>query len=313
MRILLQFPEGLKKDALSHAKELSSKGHEVFISASSCFGGCDVAIEEALAVKAQKIIHFGHSEFSKLKIPGLKIEYVPCFVKIDWDSCKKLIAKSASLLRKAGAKKVALVCPVQHVKNLAKAKRLLESEGIIAVIEKGKGKVRYAGQVLGCNPSAAYSGSAAIADAVVFFGGGKFHPTGIPPNKPVLACDPHLMDSYWITDEIKKAERKRTASIIAASEAKSFGILLSTKHGQFNLKGALSAKSIIERAGRQAQILVASEFSPLSLNNFLSFDAYINTACPRIIDDWEAFGKPIVNISDLHRLIEIIEAQSKRK
>ena len=47
MRILLQFPEGLKQEALSHAKKLEKEGNEVFISASPTFGACDLALDEA--------------------------------------------------------------------------------------------------------------------------------------------------------------------------------------------------------------------------------------------------------------------------
>jgi 2-(3-amino-3-carboxypropyl)histidine synthase len=122
----------------------------------------------------------------------------------------------------------------------------------------------------------------------------------------VLCADPHLCDAYWITDEIAKQEKRRNGSLLAASEAKTFGILVSTKNGQFNLSGAQLAKKLLEKKGRRAEIVVANEFSPISLANFLSFDAYINTACPRISDDREAYGKPVVNIADIRRLLEII-------
>jgi 2-(3-amino-3-carboxypropyl)histidine synthase len=160
--------------------------------------------------------------------------------------------------------------------------------------------------VLGCDGTAAFAGDARNADAIVYFGGGKFHPTGIPSGKPVLCADPHLGDAYWITDEIVRQEKRRKGSLLAASQARTFGILLSTKAGQANLPGAALAKKLIGKKGRRAEILVANEFSPLSLANFLSFDAYINTACPRITDDREAYGKPLVNISDMKRLLELM-------
>ena len=63
---------------------------------------------------------------------------------------------------------------------------------------------------------------------------------------------------------------------------------------------------LLEKKGRRAAIVVANEFSPLALANFLSFDAYINTACPRISDDREAYGKPVVNVADIKRLLELM-------
>jgi 2-(3-amino-3-carboxypropyl)histidine synthase len=73
MRILLQFPEGLKQQALSHAKRLESEGNEVFVSASPTFGACDLALDEARAINADKLVHFGHCEFQKV---DFNVEYV---------------------------------------------------------------------------------------------------------------------------------------------------------------------------------------------------------------------------------------------
>ena len=306
MRILLQFPEGLKQEALSHAARLSSQGHEVFLSASACYGACDLALDEARAVKAKKLIHFGHAEFSRVRVPGLKVEYIPYFAEIDWKATGIMLEKAASLLHESGAKKLSLVFPVQHLKNAEKVKKLLQDGGFSVALGKGGAHVRHAGQVLGCDGTAAYSGEARSADTIVYFGGGKFHPTGIPSGKPVLCADPHLQDAYWITDEIAKQEKRRNGSILAASEARTFGILLSTKNGQFNLPGAQLAKKLLEKQGRRAEIVSANEFSPIALANFLKFDAYINTACPRIVDDREAYGKPVVNIADIKRLLELM-------
>ena len=306
MRILLQFPEGLKQEALLYASRLTSQGHEVFLSAAACYGACDLALDEARAIKAKKLIHYGHAEFSRVSVPGLKVEYVPYFAELDWKATGVMLQKATSLLRESGAKKLSLVFPVQHLKNAARVQSALEAEGFSVALGKGGAHVRHAGQVLGCDGTAAYAGEARSADTVVYFGGGKFHPTGIPAGKPVLCADPHLQDAYWITDEIAKQEKRRKGSILAASEARTFGILLSTKNGQFNLAGAQLARKLLEKKGRRAEILVANEFSPLALANFLKFGAYINTACPRISDDREAYGKPVVNIADIKRLLELL-------
>ncbi|MCX6769525.1 MAG: diphthamide biosynthesis enzyme Dph2 [Candidatus Micrarchaeota archaeon] len=306
MKILLQFPEGLKQEALVHASKLEADGDDVFISASACYGACDLALDEARAVGAKKLIHFGHAEFSEVRVAGLKIEYVPYFAELDWETAEKMLEKAAGLLREATARKVALVFPVQHLKNSRKVKEFLEARGFSVAVGKGGEHVRHAGQVLGCDGTAAYAGEAKNADAVVYFGGGKFHPTGIASGKKVLCADPHLMDAYWITQEIEKQEKRRKGALLAASQAKTFGILVSTKCGQANVAGAVLAKKLIEKKGRRAEILVANEFSPIALANFLAFGAYVNTACPRIVDDGEAYGKPIVNLADIRRLLELM-------
>ena len=51
MKILLQFPEGLKQHALKYAEKLEKEGDSVFISCSPTYGACDIAIDEAKAIK----------------------------------------------------------------------------------------------------------------------------------------------------------------------------------------------------------------------------------------------------------------------
>lgn len=306
MRILLQFPEGLKQEALSHAARLSSQGNEIFLSAAACFGACDLALDEARHLKVQKLIHFGHAEFSRVLVPGLKVEYVPYYAELDWKATLAMLEKAASLLHESGAKRLSLVFPIQHAKNAARVRKHLKKAGFSVASGKGGSHTRADGQVLGCDGTAAFSGDARSADTIVYFGGGKFHPTGIAPGKPVLCADPHLQDAYWITDEIARQEKRRNGALLAASQARTYGVLLSTKPGQMNTAGAQLAKKLLEKKGRRAEILVANEFSPLALANFLSFDAYINTACPRISDDREAYGKPVVNVADIKRLLELL-------
>jgi len=303
MRIMLQFPEGLKQKALEEAAKLEGEGHEVFIASAPCFGACDLCLDEARNIGAKKIIHYGHAEFVKVK-GKIEIEYRPYFMEIDWQKAGKVLEKAANILKNANAATVALVFPVQHLENSKRVKAILERAGFAVKLGMGGAHVRHPGQVLGCDSDSVKN--AGNMDAVVYFGGGKFHPTGISSGKPVLCIDPHLMDAYWITDEIRKAERKRAGSILAASEAKTFGILVSTKCGQINLNGAKIAKRMLEKKGRRAVLLVANELNPIALQNFMSFDAYLNTACPRINDDTDAFGKPIVNVADLKRLLEIM-------
>ena len=126
---MLQFPEGLKKQAIKKAKELESQGHEVYLSASSCFGACDLCLDEAEKVGAEKIMHFGHSKFMEIK-GKTRIEYNECFSEVGWKECGKMLKKAASMLKNEKAEKVALVYPVQHVKNAEKVQELLEKYGI---------------------------------------------------------------------------------------------------------------------------------------------------------------------------------------
>jgi len=287
MRILLQFPEGLKKHALEHAKEYEKKGHTVFISSAPCYGACDLALEEAKTVKADKIIHFGHAPFIKKKLP-VKVEYVEFHIDVNL----KNIRKSASQLKEF--KKIALATTVQHVHQLKEMKKIFEKTGKKVLIGRGA-LAFYPGQVLGCDAGAVLSVSDK-ADAVVFIGDGLFHPLAIGVEKPVFVIHPKSGQVRKINSEIERLKKKRKGILTRALYSKTFGILLSTKPGQSNVKLAEEIKKKLEKKGKKAEILVSNSFDPLSLQNFQSFECYVTTACPRISEDSDIYGKPVLDI-----------------
>jgi 2-(3-amino-3-carboxypropyl)histidine synthase len=92
-----------------------------------------------------------------------------------------------------------------------------------------------------------------------------------------------------------------------ALNATSFGILVSTKTGQFNLKGAIWVKEKLKQINKTGFILVANELSPYSLNNFMLFDCYITVACPRLSDDSQSFEKPVLDLSLFKELLQIVK------
>jgi 2-(3-amino-3-carboxypropyl)histidine synthase len=307
MRILLQFPEGLKQKALEIAKKYESEGHEVFLSASACYGACDISLDEARWVKADKIIHFGHSRFVKADLP-IPVEYVEYHMEIDVEGL------SAALPLLEGKKTIALATTIQHVKQLPDMKRFLEKNKKTVLIGKGLRSTE-PGQVLGCD-SIAISSVATKADAILFVGNGMFHALAIDAEvlerkeMPVIVYDPYSKKARDIRKDIEMLRKKRRGAILKALSCKRFGIMVSTKTGQFALAQAIKIKKDLVKRGFEAEILVANELEPLSLNNFMVFDCYINTACPRMSDDTEEFGKPVLNPQMLEELFKIIDSGS---
>ncbi|MCL4365468.1 MAG: diphthamide biosynthesis enzyme Dph2 [Candidatus Marsarchaeota archaeon] len=298
MRILLQFPEGLKQEALKHAEKLEAEGHEVFISASPTFGACDLAIDEAKNIGAEKIVHFGHAEFHKV---DFNVEYVPYYIDADL----RILDRSEEPLRQY--KRVGLVTTIQHMHQLGKVEEFLRSKGKEVVIGKPFGFAKERGQILGCD-----AGSAATidrdVDAFVYFGGGMFHPLGalLMTTKPFLVIEPFAGTVEFI-DRYREIYRKRSRGRIQASvDARRFGILASTKNGQDNMPMARILKSRIEAAGMTAAILVSNTFNFESLDNMLEFDAFVNTACPRIaIDDPDRTRRPLLSANELNEVLRI--------
>jgi len=286
MKILLQFPEGLKKYALEYAKEYEKKGHKVFISSAPCYGACDLALEEAKAIKADKIIHFGHAPFIRKKLP-VKVEYVEFHIDVNLKNLRKAISKLKF-------KKIVLATTVQHVHQLKEMKKIFEKAGKKVFIGRGT-LAKHPGQVLGCDEGAVLS-VYEKADAVIFVGDGLFHPLAVKVDKPVFVIHPKSGKVRSINKEIELLKKRRKGLLTRALYAKTFGILLSTKPGQFNQKLAEEIKKKLEKKGKKAEILIANSFDPFSLENFELFDCYITTACPRISDDYEVFRKPVLDM-----------------
>jgi len=298
MRILLQFPEGLKKEALSHAEKYEKEGHEVFLSGSACYGACDLALDEAKAIRADKIVHFGHAPFLKGKLP-VEVEYAEYHIDVNLDALKNAAGRIKE-------EKIALGTTVQHVHQLAAMKRIFESLG--KRVFTGRGTLaHYEGQILGCDVAAVTQFG--DADVIVIVGDGMFHAIGVESGKPVYVIQPQSGAVRNIAVEIEKYRKRRKGSIAKALECEMFAILLSTKPGQFHPELAEKLKRELRAKGKRAEVLVANELSPLTLANFTEFECYVNTACPRIADDVEAFGKPVLNPDMLREMLDMIKAK----
>jgi 2-(3-amino-3-carboxypropyl)histidine synthase len=304
MRILLQFPEGLKQEALRHAKELEGQGHEVIISASPTFGACDLALDEARNIKADKLVHFGHAEFHHV---DFNVEYINYSIDADLS----ILPRSLEKLEKF--KTIGLMTTIQHIHQLDTVKKFYEENGKIVLIGKPYGFAKKNGQILGCD-----IGSAASIDrnveALVYFGGGMFHPLGalLMTTKPFLVVEP-FQGSIEFIDRYREIYKKRSrGKILASVEAKSFGILVTTKNGQHNMAMANLLKGKIEKQGLRAGILVANTFDFESVSNMREFDAFVNTACPRIaIDDTDRLPKPLLSANELNEVLTIKKELAK--
>lgn len=299
MRILLQFPEGLKQKAMELAAKYEKEGHEVFLSASPCYGACDLALDEARWIEADKIVHVGHSRFVHNE-PGIPVEYIPYYVDIEIDALEAVLPHIKS------CKNIALATTVQHIHQFEQMKSFFERNGKKVFAEQGE-RAMERGQVLGCDAGAIKKVEDKV-DAVVFVGSGVFHPLAIDVKKPVFVFNPYAKKVTEISAERERLRKLRKGAITKAFSCRKFAVLLSTKPGQFNLPQALWAKKELKKRGYGCMILVANEFDPMAIGNFMAFDCLVNTACPRIADDQEKFGKPILNIAMLKELFEIADS-----
>lgn len=145
--------------------------------------------------------------------------------------------------------------------------------------------------VLGCTKSFPES------DATIIITTGEFHALNIAvkTKKPVFIISPDgikELDKKLVSD-FKKKQAIRVSKVL---DAKVIGVLVSTKSGQENEKLGIKIVSELRSQGKEAYLFIANELSPLQLNDY-PLDAWINTACPRIIED--EFEKPIINWDEI--------------
>lgn len=282
-KIILQFPEGLKREALNLADFLESMGFEVKILGDLCFGACDLFETRDL------LLHFGHSEVMRRK----NTIYFELFEDFNFIP---LIKKNLEIL----PEKIGLISTIQYVKNLDAVKEFLEKEGFEVLIGEGDSRVKYPGQILGCNFSAAKTVEEKVK-AYLYLGNGFFHPIGVSlsTQKKVFSVGDGF--SEVSADEIL---RQRFAQIFKARNAKNFGIILSTKKGQYRYKRAKELKRYLEERGKKAYIIEMNEITQRALAGFM-LDCYVICACPRIaIDDVLRFEKPSLTASEVKLLFE---------
>lgn len=290
-RVFIQVPEGLKTRVLELAEFLEERGIRTFISMERCYGSCDLRDMDARMLGADLILHLGHSAMGvSSRVPIL---YEEC--RMDFDPVPLL---KRNLEKLKGYDKICLVTTLQFLDSLEKAKKFLESQG--KVIKMGRpGKARYAGQILGCDHSAAKP-LEGLVDCFLFLGSGRFHPLGLglAVEKPVLFLDFEKGRLEYLDEEVQKLRIAKASRREWAKGCQTFGILLSTKPGQFELKTAERVRKELEAKGKKAYLLVFDEIRPEMLMG-LKLDCLVNCACPRLSEDFESYGKIILEPGDI--------------
>ncbi len=295
--ILIQAPDGLKQHLAEFYARLEAEGFSPMISADPCYGGCDLAEDEARRVGADMIVHIGHHRFSCAD-EAVPTVYVPAAHIADLSG---LAQKAAGLLARRGFRSAGLVANTQHQPYIGEFARALEAAGVRAVVDRKTG-----GLVLGCRTAAATAIEGDV-DAFLFIGGGDFHALGVAKavDKEVYAADPYRGEVKDMAPIKKKELAKRWWSIMEATRAKTFGVVVVAKSGQLDMEGARSLKARLEGKGKRAFIIAAGEASWERLAGFSFADALVVTGCPRVAPDNQAsYPKPVLNMQECEELLK---------
>ncbi len=290
-RVLLQFPEGLKRYAIATALSIGREtGALAIVSADPCYGACDIEVDGARSIQADLIIHYGHCQYSEeTNIPTV-------YVETKWrGSISDVLERVVPLL--APYQKIGLVTTVQHTHQLGSAREFLEKQGKLVKIGHGSERFGREGQILGCDFSSALSIQHEV-DAFLFIGGGVFHPLGLAlaTDHVVIAADPFTLKVENLSDRKRRTLRRRWQALEAARKAARIGIVVGLKSGQKRLGEACRIKKMLEDLGKEAVLLCSREISPEHIANFTNLEAIVETGCPRIaVDDSSRFSIPVLN------------------
>ena len=155
-------------------------------------------------------------------------------------------------------------------------------------------KAMLAGQVLGCNASAAEK----IKDQVdewLFVGSGEFHPiqVALKTGQRVWLWNPTTKELGILDQKRIDAFRKmKQGQLNKFLHAKKVGVIVTTKIGQKNLMRALE---LAKNKDKEYFIFACDELDMNEFENFPFIDFWVNTACPRIPDS----ATNMINVDDL--------------
>jgi 2-(3-amino-3-carboxypropyl)histidine synthase len=273
--VALQFPAGLKRRAAEYATRLRTAGFVVIISGDPCYGACDLALDTLSY--ADVLVHIGHTPVDTRE--HVIFEPYP----VDFDV--SVLANALPFLKE---KTVGLVTTVQHIHCIPAMEAFLRENGIDVRVADGGTRAPNRGQVLGCSFAAA---RATHAPEILFVGTGVFHPIGIALSTGalVIALDPLSGIAQEVSGDALL--RRRFAVMEKARDAKSIGIIVSSKSGQERLELAQRLSALSPKA----VIVTMREVNPDELLN-LGFACYVNTACPRLAyDDQVRFPAPVLS------------------
>ncbi|MBI2652423.1 diphthamide synthesis protein [Candidatus Woesearchaeota archaeon] len=205
-------------------------------------------------------------------------------------------------------KTIGLATTVQFLDFIDEIKQYLESSGKIIFIDKIKQK--YDAQLLGCDVGGAEKIKDKV-DAFLYIGTGKFHPLGIALNidKDVFCYEPiNAILSKIDRKEVEKYNMKRKGAYLKFLEATEVGILVSLKPGQNNFRKAVELKKQLKEKNCYIFAFDTLDFS--QIENFPFIQCWVNTACNRILDDYDKFPKPLVDLSDIEKM-ELVTVAAK--
>lgn len=224
----------------------------------------------------------------------MKMFFIETKAKVDIDFPKKLAEKLPE--------KLCLAASVQFSHQLPQLQQQLKKYGKEATLLKARHS-KHVGQILGCGYSKMEFDDV-NTDAFLYVGDGMFHPEALllGSDKDVFTFDPFSKQFRKLGREwAEKIRKKEKGALLAFLHADKVGVIITVKPGQMgvqvHLKQIFSLKE--KFPGKDFYYLACDTIDFTQLANFPFVQCFVNTACHRMIDDYDKFPKPVINIEEV--------------
>ncbi len=300
-KILLQLPDGLKPHVFDYFSELSSR-YSVIVSSDPFYGACDISTPDVYK-DVDCIVQLGHSEIPNIKYPKPMIfmEYrVAREIDVPPEAFKPL--------HELGHTNIGLLCSIQYLDQMHRVREIMEKEGFKVTVGRQDQRMKYPGQVLGCNFSAAHSISGEV-DCYVVVSTGKFHAIGaqLASDKDVFILDMNERRLFEMRNETDRFLRRRYAKHFKARDARKICVVADTKIGQYRIRLAQKVMEQAKSEGLEAVLLTANDVRPTDYEN-MRCDAVVFTGCPRVsLDESDKFPMPILTPPEFQQIFGLRE------
>jgi 2-(3-amino-3-carboxypropyl)histidine synthase len=274
-----------------------------YIIGDTCWGSCDLNTHAANVLGAEILFNIGHT--ISMDGFGKEIVMIDAYEDMPFDEVAKRLA---SELLGRNYRKISLLTISQHLPQLENVRGIFEQSGLSVVIGNGKGQLND-GQVFGCEFYPANSESDRI-DCYVFLGQSPFHSAGVAlsTGKQTFMLDPYFQEYTEISSVAEELHRKAILSIYKAADARTIGIIIGIKDGQFAKTRALELKKDFEKVGIKVRLIGLTEITEERIQIFGQVDAFVQVACPRIGID-NHFKKPMLSVPQARALVKILKKE----
>jgi len=193
-------------------------------------------------------------------------------------------------------KKVILFTNIQYHPQYEKIKEQIEKKDVVVHTVRPK-HAWEEGQILGCSVE---DWSSKDVDGFVYIGDGFFHPKALlfKNKQPVFMFDPENNEQHTLTQkDIDAILKRRKGAYATFLTVKEVGVLITSKYGQNRFKESFSLEE--QFPDKNFYYLLADQIDFGSLEDFNFLEVFINTACPRIMDDHDKIFRPVINLQEL--------------